>query len=410
MLQHRDNPPDRARRRGALTVAVALAASCVAAVATPIATTSAADVWSEPTDLSAAGGVATVPQVASSPDGDAVAIWLRSTDGGTTNVVEARRYDSTAGTWSAVTELSGAQNALEPTVEVDAAGNAVAAWRGLVSGDYIVQVRRYNVGSGNWSARSPTSPTQVRTPVDPSCPSTRPATSPPPGTGSSRGRTRVSRRAATTSATGIVVVRRDARRRRRDRRVAGASSRRRRRRQRHRDLEPAGRSGDPHGACRPVRTLHDRRWLVSGCERGARTHRPGRSTGTSLQLVADPAGNATAIWTRTSASGYSDRADLAVLRRDRHVVGCGGPVGRRRRRRRTPGRRGPGRQRHRDLAPRRRRRQVDRPGQSVHREHEDVVGAAEPVGRGPQHPVASRRRRAAGERRPRCGCATTAPT
>jgi hypothetical protein len=82
--------------------------------------------WTTPVDLSKAGQDADFPEVAVDADGDAVFTWLRY-DGAHFRVQARAR--SAAGTFSPVQTLSGSgQDASDPQVAVDAAGNAVFAW------------------------------------------------------------------------------------------------------------------------------------------------------------------------------------------------------------------------------------------------------------------------------------------
>ena len=109
-----------------------------------------ASTWSGATDLTAAGRDAINPQVAMDDLGNAVAVWYRSD--GSNLIVQARRYDVVAGTWSAVTDLSAVgQHAYDPQVAMDDLGNAVAVWYRSNGSHDIVQTRRYNVVAGTWS-------------------------------------------------------------------------------------------------------------------------------------------------------------------------------------------------------------------------------------------------------------------
>jgi hypothetical protein len=129
---------DRAHRprvsRGALALAAALLL-----LATWLATapSGAGAAWLSPVDISRAGQNATEPQVAADSAGDVVAVWRRSK--GANYVIEAVERP-TGGAWSAPLQLSAeGQSAETPQVAVDAAGDAVAVWSRSNGSKYIVQ-------------------------------------------------------------------------------------------------------------------------------------------------------------------------------------------------------------------------------------------------------------------------------
>ena len=110
-----------------------------------------ASTWSGATDLTAAGRDAINPQVAMDDLGNAVAVWYRSN--GSHDIVQTRRYNVVAGTWSTVEDLSAAgQSAYEPQVAMDSSGNAFAVWIRSDGSNFIVQARRYDIVAGTWSA------------------------------------------------------------------------------------------------------------------------------------------------------------------------------------------------------------------------------------------------------------------
>ena len=105
--------------------------------------------WSPPVDLSAAGRSATEPQVAVDPAGNAVAVWSR-TNGSHTVIQGASK--PAGGDWTPVLDLSDSErNAVEPDVAVDPAGNAVAIWSRFDGSDDIVQGALLPRGGSGWS-------------------------------------------------------------------------------------------------------------------------------------------------------------------------------------------------------------------------------------------------------------------
>jgi len=106
------------------------------------------DDWGAPDDLSAAGQDATEPAVAMNEAGEAVAVWTRI-DGSDTVQGAAR---PAGGAWTAPDDLSAAgQDAGEPEVAIDEAGEAVAVWRRYDGSNLIVQGSMRPAG-GAWTA------------------------------------------------------------------------------------------------------------------------------------------------------------------------------------------------------------------------------------------------------------------
>jgi hypothetical protein len=110
---------------------------CVAAaLQAPLAL--AAPAWLQPQALSASGQSAESPQVAVDPAGDALAVWSRS-NGSNTIVQSAVR--PAGGAWQAPVDLSAvAQNARDPQLAVDPAGEAIAVWSRYDGSNTIVEV------------------------------------------------------------------------------------------------------------------------------------------------------------------------------------------------------------------------------------------------------------------------------
>jgi hypothetical protein len=102
--------------------------------------------WSQPFDVSLPGWDAQAPQVAVGPSGDATAVWSRFD--GTAEVVQARRIGP-SGELGPILDLSvGGESALGPAVAVDPSGTATVAWRRWDGTSFVVQARRVDA-AGN---------------------------------------------------------------------------------------------------------------------------------------------------------------------------------------------------------------------------------------------------------------------
>jgi hypothetical protein len=106
-------------------------------------------VWQTPVDLSAPGKDAVNATVAMDPAGDAVAVWQRN-DG--SNQIVQGSYRPAGGDFGAPVDLSAAgQNALRPQVAMDTAGDAVVVWHRSNGTNTIVQASVRTAG-GSFSA------------------------------------------------------------------------------------------------------------------------------------------------------------------------------------------------------------------------------------------------------------------
>ena len=107
----------------------------------------AAGAWRSPNNLSAAGQNASEPQIAVSSAGEALALWKRY-DGANT-VIEAAS-ETAGGSWQPPFNLSApGQNATEPQIAVNPAGETVALWSRSNGTDTIIQSATKLVG-GAW--------------------------------------------------------------------------------------------------------------------------------------------------------------------------------------------------------------------------------------------------------------------
>ena len=103
------------------------------------ASTRTTDGWARPVDLSEAGQDAWTPQLAIDPAGNATAVWSRVD--GSNRIVQAAR-GTVAGGWTEAIDLSEAgQDAWNPQVAVDPAGNATTVWSRTNGANWIVQAR-----------------------------------------------------------------------------------------------------------------------------------------------------------------------------------------------------------------------------------------------------------------------------
>ncbi len=110
--------------------------------------------WSGPVDLSAAGRTASVPQVASSADGTKLtAVWIRSN--GTFNIAQSRTSTDGGVTWDPAVDLSDATHSANyPHVASSADGNTLAVvWNTYRGGSSrVVQSATSTNGGATWSA------------------------------------------------------------------------------------------------------------------------------------------------------------------------------------------------------------------------------------------------------------------
>jgi hypothetical protein len=118
--------------------------------------TTSAGTWTPATTVAFSMGSLNSPQLAVGETGEAFAIWiaippLSPALGGT---VQAARYDSLTGAWSAPANVSAAgEECLAPDIGVDAHGNAIAAWNLRVSNaSSSTQAARYSAAKGAWGS------------------------------------------------------------------------------------------------------------------------------------------------------------------------------------------------------------------------------------------------------------------
>jgi PKD domain-containing protein len=107
--------------------------------------------WGPPEQLFVAAGGPNQVDVAVGPAGEAVAIWTGYKN--TSDYIVRAATRSSGGQWSPPVELSeGGQNAWEPRVAIDPAGNVFAVWtRWNDDGDTIIQVTEKKPGQ-TWGA------------------------------------------------------------------------------------------------------------------------------------------------------------------------------------------------------------------------------------------------------------------
>ncbi len=108
----------------------------------------AGEPWGKPVTLSEAGEEASEPQVTVNPAGDAVVVWQRFN--GSDYVVQASVKPASE-PWGKPATLSEAgQEASQPHVAVDAAGEATAVWRRYNGSDHVIQAAEELAGEP-WS-------------------------------------------------------------------------------------------------------------------------------------------------------------------------------------------------------------------------------------------------------------------
>jgi DNA-binding beta-propeller fold protein YncE len=109
--------------------------------------------WSKPTRLSDSAERAFAPEVAMDPAGKAVVVWdvaVREGHGGTEHLIEATTRP-TGSTWSAPVPLSDpSPHVALPEVAIDPAGKAVAVWQRFDGAHFVIEAATRPAGGG-WS-------------------------------------------------------------------------------------------------------------------------------------------------------------------------------------------------------------------------------------------------------------------
>ncbi|HEY8368425.1 MAG TPA: hypothetical protein VIM86_03845, partial [Thermodesulfobacteriota bacterium] len=113
----------------------------------------AAGLWGAPEEMRwgdvAFSGVRT-PQVAIDETGDVMALWLQ--DAPTIVSLLARRYDAASGHWETAAVLVDDADVYLLRLAGNASGAAVAVWLQWDGSGYSLKSRRYDPGSGQWTA------------------------------------------------------------------------------------------------------------------------------------------------------------------------------------------------------------------------------------------------------------------
>ena len=105
--------------------------------------------WPTPVNLTVVGATGRFPQLAVNAQGDAVAAWTGVTD--TSFVTQASTRAGAGGAWAAPVNLSAGLDAQSPRVAIDAAGDAVAVWKGNSNADRVQAAVRPGSAQG-WQA------------------------------------------------------------------------------------------------------------------------------------------------------------------------------------------------------------------------------------------------------------------
>ena len=110
------------------------------------------DTWSAIADISAPDQYAYWPELAVSASGDAMAVWTYGPRGAPGTVVQAARFNVASLSWIAPQTLSemAAQNA-SPRVAMDGSGRATAVWQTDTGATRLVQASRYVPGTASWT-------------------------------------------------------------------------------------------------------------------------------------------------------------------------------------------------------------------------------------------------------------------
>ena len=106
--------------------------------------------WGYAAIIDAGANNAYAPQVSFDSAGNASAVWEQYD--GTHYRIYANRYVAGIGWGSAATIDAGANNAYNPQVSFDSAGNAIAVWRQWDGSNYRIYANRYVAGTGWGSA------------------------------------------------------------------------------------------------------------------------------------------------------------------------------------------------------------------------------------------------------------------
>jgi hypothetical protein len=104
--------------------------------------------WTPPIDLSAAGQNAINAQIAIDPEGNATAVWQRSN--GSNTIIQAATKPR-LGSWASIPDdvsLPG-EDATNPQITIDAKGNATAVWQRSNGSNTIIQASTKPFG-GSW--------------------------------------------------------------------------------------------------------------------------------------------------------------------------------------------------------------------------------------------------------------------
>ena len=102
--------------------------------------------WGSAAIIDAGANNALFPQVSFDSAGNAIAVWYQYD--GTHNRIYANRYVAGTGWGSAAIIDAGANNAYDPQVSFDSAGNAIAVWYQSDGTHWRIYANRYVAGTG----------------------------------------------------------------------------------------------------------------------------------------------------------------------------------------------------------------------------------------------------------------------
>ena len=137
-----------------MRVVVAALVLAVLAFAAPAA--SASPTWLSPTTFAEDG--AELPNIAANPSGDSAVVWLDGQLSGTVRAIYRPAGGPIVGPTTLGTfEQNPSTAPSEAVVAVNPAGDAVALWRTLESGESIIQ-ESFRPASGDWGPAEPVTP------------------------------------------------------------------------------------------------------------------------------------------------------------------------------------------------------------------------------------------------------------
>lgn len=114
--------------------------------------TTADGVWQSAAVVETGAANAINPQIDIDTNGNAIAVWAQSTGGSVFNIY-ANRYDASTGTWGTVIEIANdVENIFDPQIAMDKNGNAFVVWAQTIGVIGNVYAKRYDRTTNTWGA------------------------------------------------------------------------------------------------------------------------------------------------------------------------------------------------------------------------------------------------------------------